>query len=140
MRNRSFMAVWVLGLLAATFGIGGCGSSSIGLFEVQNLTEKPVRVETFTVGNHGEKKVYATSLLVPGGMFTHGAGQEDRLMGMRARFFMPDEPDGGFANSVTLDVPKEGRRMYDLKIINARLTAQTVTRRPDTSGEWYQKK
>lgn len=113
-------------LACMALGLGGCSTDAVAIIDVANMTDRPVRVEMFTVDKNGAKTNYSTSLLVTGGNFTYGADHADRLPGMRARFTLESEAADSDFNAVTLAMPADGRRTYDLKLINARLTAREL--------------
>jgi|GEM_PF-4399682 len=130
----------MLGLAAALSGLAvigpaGCTGSSIGArmgmsvgsIRVNNKTDRLVRVELVNLGRDNSIKTYSTQILAMDASFEHGAGKEQRLPGMRARFSLQDAGTGDDnINVVQLGVPEDGVREYDLRLINGRLTAREI--------------
>lgn len=130
-------AVLALGLGGAVGlgGLGACTGSSIGArmglsvgsIRVNNKTDRLIRVELVNVGRDNTPKTYSTQILAMDASFEHGAGKEQRLPGMRARFSLQDAGAGDDnINVVQLGVPEDGVREYDLRLVNGRLTAREI--------------
>jgi hypothetical protein len=139
--RRGVIGSFVLVGAIALTGVASsaCSSSTIasrmgltsGQIRLTNQTGRLVRVELLSVGRDSSPAVWSTQLLAMDAEFVHGSSQEQRLPGMRARFSLVDDAPGLEAageniNTVTLGVPTDTVRVYELRITNGRLTAREI--------------
>ncbi len=113
-------------LLAALALLPACGASVHGL-ELNNTTDRIVRVELLQLRKTGDMTVYSTQTLSPGGMFKNKVEEEERRPGMRVRVMLADQKVED-ANWILLNLPQDHDRTYDLALSGIRLTAREQTK------------
>ncbi len=118
----------ISGLVASASLASGCASGLYGV-SVTNKTDQLIRAEFVQVDNFGAVTSNGFQTISPSGEFRHKIDDEERTRGQRVRFTVADQSvtDG---NWVMLNLPATRDRLYELQIVNGRLTAREVNRRP----------
>ncbi len=106
--------------------LGGCASGVHGV-EINNTTDRIVRIELLQLRKTGEMTVYSTQMLGPGGEFKNKVDSEERRPGMRVRMMLEGQQVGD-ANWIMLNLPDSRDRVYDLALIGNRLSAREQTK------------
>jgi hypothetical protein len=109
--------------LASSALLGGCSIGSVHGVEINNTTDRIVRVELLQLRKTGEMTVYSTQMLGPGGAFKNKVDSEERRSGMRVRMMLEGQTVGD-ANWVMLNLPDSRDRVYDLTLVGNRLSAR----------------
>ena len=115
-----------LALLAAAALLPGCAGSVHGV-EINNTTDRIVRVELLQLRKTGEMTVYSTQMLGPGGDFKNKVEADERRPGMRVRVMLADQKVED-ANWILLNLPDSRDRAYDLTLSGNRLSAREQTK------------
>lgn len=107
--------------------LGGCATGVRGV-SVLNKTDRLVKAEFVQVTNFGEMTTAGFQTISPTGEFRHKVDDEERTPGQRVRFTLADESftDG---NWVMLNLPATRDRVYELKLVNGRLSAKELSKR-----------
>jgi hypothetical protein len=125
-RSRVFAMMSAAFALGASVLLGGCASGVHGV-EINNNTDRIVRVELLQLRKTGEMTVYSTQMLGPGGAFKNKVDSEERRPGMRVRMMLEGQQVGD-ANWIMLNLPDSRDRVYDLMLVSNRLTAREQTK------------
>jgi len=121
-RSPVFLMLPAAALAAASL-LGGCSIGSVHGVEINNATDRIVRIELLQLRKTGEMTVYSTQMLGPGGAFKNKVDSEERRSGMRVRMMLEGQSVGD-ANWVMLNLPATSDRVYDLALIGNRLSAR----------------
>jgi hypothetical protein len=121
--RRSIVPVILLVVLAS---LSACSSGVFGV-DINNMTDRIVRIELLQLRKNGEMTVYSTQTLGPGGEFKHKVDSEERRPGMRVRMMYADQRIED-ANWVQLNLPGTRDRVYDLVTVGNRLSAKEQTK------------
>lgn len=124
--RSALLLVMLIVPIAAT--LGGCATGVRGV-SVVNKTDRLIKAEFVQVTNFGEMTTAGFQTISPTGEFRHKVDDEERTRGQRVRFTLADESftEG---NWVMLNLPATRDRAYELKLINGRLSASELTKRP----------
>lgn len=110
-------------LLGASALLGGCSIGGVHGVEINNTTDRIVRVELLQLRKTGEMTVYSTQMLGPGGEFKNKIDSEERRPGMRIRMMLEGQKVED-ANWIMLNLPDKHDRVYDLMLVSNRLSAR----------------
>lgn len=123
MRRAFFLLMLVLPLAAS---LTGCSTGVYGV-SVVNKTDQLVKAEFVQVNNFGEMTSSGFQTISPTGEFRHKIDDEERTRGQRVRFTVVGQSvtDG---NWVMLSLPAARDRMYELRLVNGRLSAKEVSK------------
>lgn len=113
-------------LLTAAALVPACASGVHGV-EINNNTDRIVRVELLQLRKTGEMTVYSTQMLGPHGEFKNKVDSEERRPGMRVRVMLADQKVED-ANWILLNLPDSRDRAYDLTLAGNRLSAREQTK------------
>ena len=113
-------------LLTAAALLPACAGGVHGV-EINNTTDRIVRVELLQLRKTGEMTVYSTQMLGPHGEFKNKVDSEERRPGMRVRVMLADQKVED-ANWILLNLPDSRDRVYDLTLAGNRLSAREQTK------------
>lgn len=122
-RSIALLMLPAASLLGASALLGGCSIGGVHGVEINNTTDRIVRVELLQLRKTGEMTVYSTQMLGPGGAFKNKVDSEERRPGMRVRMMLEGQTVGD-ANWIMLNLPDKNDRVYDLMLVGNRLSAR----------------
>lgn len=122
-RSTALTLLPAASLLGASTLLGGCSIGGVHGVEINNTTDRIVRVELLQLRKTGEMTVYSTQMLGPGGAFKNKVDSEERRPGMRVRMMLEGQRVED-ANWIMLNLPEKNDRVYDLMLVSNRLTAR----------------
>lgn len=122
-RSTALLMLPAASLLGASALLTGCSIGGVHGVEVNNATDRIVRVELLQLRKTGEMTVYSTQILGPGGAFKNKVDSEERRPGMRVRMMLEGQSVED-ANWIMLNLPDSRDRVYDLMLVGNRLSAR----------------